>query len=78
MSLRDLYQEMILDHGKQPRNFGKLDNPSHSQVGHNPLCGDKLVLYVKAVEGRVEEVHFVGEGCAISMSRIMVKTAYWI
>ena len=46
MSLRELYQEMIVDHGKQPRNFGKLARANHSQAGHNPLCGDKLMLYV--------------------------------
>ena len=46
MSLRELYQEMIVDHGKQPRNFGVLPNAITRQVGHNPLCGDKLMVYV--------------------------------
>ena len=46
MSLRELYQEIIVDHGKQPRNFGKLPTANHRQAGHNPLCGDKLMLYI--------------------------------
>ncbi len=56
MSLRELYQEMIVDHGKRPRNFGKLSNANHCQAGHNPLCGDKLMLYVLEANGKVEEI----------------------
>jgi len=66
--LRDLYQEMILDHGKRPRNFGKLDGANHSAQGHNPLCGDRLTVWVKTEGGRISEVTFEGNGCAISMA----------
>jgi nitrogen fixation protein NifU and related proteins len=68
MSLRDLYQEMIVDHGKQPRNFGKLADANHCQAGHNPLCGDKLMLYILERNGVVEDVRFEGCGCAISVA----------
>jgi nitrogen fixation NifU-like protein len=68
MSLRELYHEIIMDHGKQPRNKGKIINASHSQVGHNPLCGDKLILYVMASHGIVDEIRFEGVGCAISVA----------
>jgi len=66
--LRDLYQEMILDHGKNPRNFGKLDDANHQAQGHNPLCGDVLTVFVKTEAGRINEVTFDGNGCAISMA----------
>jgi nitrogen fixation NifU-like protein len=66
--LRDLYQETILDHGKNPRNFGKLDGANHEAQGHNPLCGDRLTVFVKTEEGRISEVTFEGNGCAISMA----------
>ena len=74
MSLRELYQEMIVDHGKQPRNTGKLANATHCQAGHNPLCGDKLMLYVIERAGVVEDVRFEGEGCAISMASASLMT----
>ncbi len=61
MSLRELYQEIIIDHGRQPRNFGKLDQANHCQAGHNPLCGDKLMLYVTERDGVIEEVRFEGQ-----------------
>ena len=66
--LRDLYQETILDHGKNPRNFGKLDGANHQAQGHNPLCGDRLTVFVKTEGGRISEVTFEGNGCAISMA----------
>ena len=66
--LRDLYQETILDHGKNPRNFGKLDDANHEAQGHNPLCGDRLTVFVKTEGGRISEVTFEGNGCAISMA----------
>jgi nitrogen fixation NifU-like protein len=66
--LRDLYQETILDHGKHPRNFGKLADASHQAQGHNPLCGDRLTVFVKTDGGRISEVTFEGNGCAISMA----------
>lgn len=74
MSLRDLYQEIIVDHGKQPRNFGKLPNANHCQAGHNPLCGDKLMLYVLEKNGFVEDIHFEGAGCAISVASASLMT----
>jgi nitrogen fixation protein NifU and related proteins len=74
MSLRDLYQEMIVDHGRQPRNFGKLGNANHCQAGHNPLCGDKLTLYIIEQNGIVEDVRFEGVGCAISVASASLMT----
>jgi nitrogen fixation NifU-like protein len=74
MSLRELYQEMIVDHGKHPRNFGKLESANHSQAGHNPLCGDKLVVYVRENNGVIEDVHFEGTGCAISVASASLMT----
>jgi nitrogen fixation NifU-like protein len=74
MSLRELYQEIIVDHGKQPRNFGKLEKANHCQLGHNPLCGDKLILYVIERDGRIEDLRFQGEGCAISMASASLMT----
>jgi nitrogen fixation NifU-like protein len=66
--LRDLYQETILDHGKNPRNFGKLEDANHQAQGHNPLCGDVLTVFVKTEDGRISDVTFEGNGCAISMA----------
>jgi len=74
MSLRELYQEMIVDHGRQPRNFGKLQNANHCQTGHNPLCGDKLILYVIVHNGIVEDLRFEGMGCAISVASASLMT----
>src|SRR5579871_5677967 len=74
MSLRDLYQEIIIDHGKQPRNFGKLTTANHCQAGHNPLCGDKLTLYILERNGIVEDVRFEGAGCAISVASASLMT----
>lgn len=74
MSLRELYQEMIVDHGKQPRNFGKLANANHQQAGHNPLCGDKLILYVLEKNGVIEDAKFEGDGCAISVASASLMT----
>jgi nitrogen fixation protein NifU and related proteins len=68
MSLRELYQEIIVDHGKHPRHVGKLAEANHSQVGHNPLCGDRLILYVLEKDNVVSDVSFEGSGCAISMA----------
>jgi nitrogen fixation NifU-like protein len=66
--LRDLYQETILDHGKNPRNFGRLHDANHQAQGHNPLCGDRLTVFVKTEGGRISDVTFEGNGCAISMA----------
>lgn len=72
--LRELYQEMIIDHGKNPRNFGELSDANLQQVGHNPLCGDKLVVYVREQDERIQAVQFKGEGCAISMASASLMT----
>lgn len=74
MSLRDLYQEIIIDHGKQPRNTGLLAGANHLQVGHNPLCGDKLTVYIIEHDGLVEDIHFDGTGCAISVASASLMT----
>jgi nitrogen fixation NifU-like protein len=74
MSLRELYQEIIVDHGKQPRNFGKLAGANHCQAGHNPLCGDRLTIYITENNGFVEEVRFEGAGCAISVASASLMT----
>jgi nitrogen fixation NifU-like protein len=68
-TLRDLYQEVILDHGRNPRHFGVMTGASHEAHGHNPLCGDRVHLFLKIdASGRVEDVAFDGKGCAISMA----------
>lgn len=74
MSLRELYQEMIIDHGRQPRNAGALTDANHEKSGHNPLCGDKLRLYVKEEAGVVKDVRFEGTGCAISIASASLMT----
>jgi nitrogen fixation NifU-like protein len=72
--LSDLYQEVILDHGKRPRNFGKLEAATHRAEGRNPLCGDHLVLEARLDGGKVAEARFVGDGCAISKASASVMT----
>jgi nitrogen fixation NifU-like protein len=74
MSLRELYQEMIIDHGKQPRNFGKLNAASHEHAGHNPLCGDQLFVSLSLRNGLVDEIKFEGKGCAISVASASLMT----
>lgn len=74
MSLRELYQEMIVDHGRKPRNTGTLADANHTQVGHNPLCGDKLTVYLLERDGKVADVKFEGSGCAISMASASLMT----
>jgi nitrogen fixation protein NifU and related proteins len=68
MSLRDLYQEIILDHGKTPRNVGQLPEATHRHAGHNPLCGDQLLLFVTTQNDQVIDARFEGKGCAISVA----------
>ncbi|MEN3952661.1 Fe-S cluster assembly sulfur transfer protein SufU [Iodidimonas sp. SYSU 1G8] len=72
--LRELYQEVILDHGRKPRNFGPLDGANREAHGHNPLCGDKLDVHVKVRDGIVEDVKFEGAGCAISVASASLMT----
>jgi nitrogen fixation protein NifU and related proteins len=66
MELRDLYRDVILDHNRHPRNFGRLENPDAQAEGHNPLCGDRLTLCVRLAGDRIEDIRFEGRGCAIS------------
>lgn len=70
----ELYQEMILDHKKKPRNFKAVDDANHHADGFNPLCGDKLKLYLKIDDGKVADVGFQGEGCAISTASASMMT----
>ena len=72
--LNELYQEVILDHNKRPRNFRTLDGASHHADGHNPLCGDRLSLYLQVVDGRISDVAFQGSGCAISKASASLMT----
>ncbi len=74
MSLRELYQEIIVDHGKSPRNLGKLAEANHSHLGRNPLCGDQLTVYVIEHDGRVVDIRFEGVGCAIAMASASLMT----
>jgi nitrogen fixation NifU-like protein len=72
--LRELYQDIILDHGRHPRNFHALQHPTHLARGHNPLCGDRVTVYL-AVEGdRISDVSFEGRGCAISTASSSLMT----
>jgi nitrogen fixation NifU-like protein len=64
--LRELYQQVILDHNKSPRNFKKLENANHTAEGYNPLCGDKINIYMEVENGIVKDLSFLGSGCAIS------------
>jgi nitrogen fixation protein NifU and related proteins len=72
--LRELYQEVIFDHNRRPRNFGRLQGANRSAEGFNPLCGDKLTLDLKMVDGAIEEVAFEGTGCAISTASASLMT----
>jgi nitrogen fixation NifU-like protein len=74
-SLRELYQEVILDHSRHPRHFGSLDNATHKAEGYNPLCGDKVtVMLVLDESGRVADIKFQGKGCAISQASASMMT----
>ena len=72
--LQDLYREVILDHNRRPRNFGELPGADRVIEGVNPLCGDKLTLYLKLVDGTVQDVRFKGTGCAISVASSSLMT----
>ena len=73
-AMRDLYQDTILEHNKRPRNFRVLPDASVRQEGFNPLCGDRLTLYLKLDGGKVADVSFQGNGCAISTSSASLMT----
>jgi nitrogen fixation NifU-like protein len=72
--LRELYQEVILDHHRRPRNFRKLDRANRIALGHNPLCGDKISLYLTVDDGTVTDIAFEGSGCAISTASASMMT----
>ena len=75
MDLKQLYQDIILEHGKNPKNFGKCENHTHQAKGHNPLCGDQVEVYLKMnKENKVEELTFEGSGCAISIASTSIMT----
>ena len=75
MDLKDLYQEIILDHGKNPRNLAKVDNYNKDAKGNNPLCGDNVHVYLRLNENKkVEDIAFEGHGCAFSMASASIMT----
>jgi nitrogen fixation NifU-like protein len=74
MESRDLYQDIILDHGRKPRNFHALQHPSHFAQGHNPLCGDRMTVYLSIEGDRIKDVSFEGRGCAISTASASLMT----
>ena len=72
--LNELYQQVILDHNKKPRNFRKLENANHTAEGFNPLCGDQLTVYLNVADDAVQEIAFEGSGCAISKAAASMMT----
>jgi len=73
--LRELYQQVIIDHSRSPRNYRELEEANHSAEGYNPLCGDQLTLYVVVEEDRIVDIAFKGSGCAISKASASLMTA---
>ena len=76
LDLKDLYQEVIVDHNRSPRNFGRIEDADYTLEGFNPLCGDRLTLYIKMDDGRIGEIGFDGTGCAISVASASLMTEY--
>jgi nitrogen fixation NifU-like protein len=74
VNLKELYRDVILDHNRSPRNFGALPPPARSAEGHNPLCGDRLAVYVDVDQDRIRDLKFRGQGCAISMASASLMT----
>lgn len=72
--LRELYQEMVVEHARRPRNFGALKEASHTALGHNPLCGDKIQIYLHVEKDKVTGISFEGSGCAISVASASLMT----
>lgn len=75
LDLRELYQQLILDHNKNPRNFGEITNANHSSDGRNPLCGDHIQLYVNLKGELIQDISFQGSGCAISKASASMMTS---
>jgi len=73
--LDDLYQEVILDHNKSPRNFRAIADADHKAEGYNPLCGDQVTIYLKMENGTIQDISFQGSGCAISKASASLMTA---
>lgn len=73
--LRDLYQQVILDHNRKPRNFRKIADANRSAEGYNPLCGDQITLYLTVADGVIKDAAFQGSGCAISKAAASMMTA---
>jgi nitrogen fixation NifU-like protein len=76
MDFTDLYQQVILDHNRSPRNFGELADATHHADGHNPLCGDRLTVYLQVKDDAIADIRFVGEGCAISKASASIMTEH--
>lgn len=74
LELKDLYQEVIVDHNRSPRNFGKLEDADRILEGFNPLCGDRLILYLNLDGDRISDIRFDGSGCAISIASASLMT----
>ena len=74
MDIKDLYQDIIVDHNRSPRNFGKLEDADKTLEGFNPLCGDKLTLYLKTDGEKINDISFDGSGCAISVASASLMT----
>ena len=73
--LDDLYQEVILDHNKSPRNYRAMEDANRRAEGYNPLCGDQVTIYVRLQDGRIEDISFQGSGCAISKASASIMTS---
>jgi nitrogen fixation NifU-like protein len=73
--LSDLYQEIILDHNRRPRNYGRLDQPTHQAEGHNPLCGDEISVFIQVEDDTITDISFDGQGCAISKASASLMTS---
>ncbi len=73
--LSDLYQEIILDHNRRPRNYGKLEEATHQAEGHNPLCGDEISVFIRVEDDRITDISFDGQGCAISKASASLMTS---
>jgi nitrogen fixation NifU-like protein len=74
MDLKELYRDVILDHNRRPRNFGRIESADSHAEGHNPLCGDRLTVWVRLKDDRIEDIRFEGKGCAISTASASLMT----
>jgi nitrogen fixation protein NifU and related proteins len=74
MDLKELYRDVILDHNRRPRNFGRIDPSDSHAEGHNPLCGDRLTVWLRLKDDRIEDIRFEGKGCAISTASASLMT----